>query len=217
VQNYYRDAAGRLRWRTADDGGLPPSSSAVVSPYDTSARYVRHGHIISWKGFAAHVTETCASGGVNVITDVATTSAATNDGQALPGIHARLARRGLLPAEHLLDGGYTFPPRELRDLQLRVRAEQQTPDWKARYAVRSGVEGTINEFAHGHGMRHCRYRGQPKAHLQHVLTAIAVNIERLSSQPATEGSSSPRPPTAFQTFLDQHGIPRSKSWRTRVC
>ncbi|WP_457033811.1 transposase [Kitasatospora sp. P5_F3] len=55
-----------------------------------------------------------------------------------------------------------FPPRELRDLQVRVRAEQQTPDWKARYAVRSGVEGTINEFAHGHGMRHCRYRGQPK-------------------------------------------------------
>ncbi|MEV2211532.1 transposase [Streptomyces sp. NPDC050997] len=71
-------------------------------------------------------------------------------------------------------------PRGLRDLQLRVRAEQQTPDWKTRYAVRSGVEGTINEFAHGHGMRHCRYRGQPKAHLQHVLTAIAVGLERLS-------------------------------------
>lgn len=84
VQNYYRDAAGRLRWRTADDGGLPPSSSAIISPYDTTARYVRHGHIISWKGFAAHVTETCASGSVNVITDVATTSAASNDGQALP-------------------------------------------------------------------------------------------------------------------------------------
>ncbi|MFD8295717.1 transposase [Streptomyces bauhiniae] len=76
-----------------------------------------------------------------------------------------------------------FPPRELRDLQLRVRAEQQTTDWKTRYAVRSGVEGTINEFAHGHGMRHCPCRGQSKAHLQHVLTAIAVNIERLSSRP----------------------------------
>ncbi|GDY80506.1 hypothetical protein SAV31267_099910 [Streptomyces avermitilis] len=107
VQNYYRGAAGRLRRRTADDGGLPPSSSTVVSPYDTTARYVRHGHIISWKGFAAHVTETCASDSVNVITDVATTSAATNNGQALPGIHTRLARRGLLPAEHLVDGGYT--------------------------------------------------------------------------------------------------------------
>lgn len=47
VQNYYRDEAGRVRWRTADDGGLPPSSSAIVSPYDITARYVRHGHIIS--------------------------------------------------------------------------------------------------------------------------------------------------------------------------
>ncbi|MER7694916.1 transposase [Streptomyces sp. NPDC097610] len=107
-----------------------------------------------------------------------------------------------------------FPPRELRDLQVRVRAEQQTPDWKARYAVRSGIEGTVSEFAHGHGMRRCRYRGQPKAHLQHVLTAIAVNIERLSGQPANEETRAPRPPTAFQTHLDQHQIPRSKSWRT---
>ncbi|MFC9234959.1 hypothetical protein ACFTZK_00430 [Streptomyces decoyicus] len=38
VQNYYRDAAGRLRWRTTDDGGLPPSALAVVSPYDIPAR-----------------------------------------------------------------------------------------------------------------------------------------------------------------------------------
>jgi len=35
VQNYHRDAAGRLRWRTAEkrDGtGVPPSSRAIVSP-----------------------------------------------------------------------------------------------------------------------------------------------------------------------------------------
>ncbi|MFF7988082.1 transposase [Streptomyces sp. NPDC007901] len=78
----------------------------------------------------------------------------------------------------------------------------------------SGVEGTINEFVHGHGMRHCRYRGHPKAHLQHVLTAIAVNIERLSGRAVAAETSSPRPPTALQTFLDQQGIPQSKSWRT---
>ncbi|MFE7333209.1 transposase, partial [Streptomyces sp. NPDC057565] len=107
-----------------------------------------------------------------------------------------------------------FPPQELRDLQLRVRAEQQTPEWKARYAARSGVEGTINEFAHGHGMRQCRYRGRSKAHLQHVLTAIAVNIERLSRWSVTEEGSPPRPPTTFQTYLDQQRIPRPKSWRT---
>ncbi|MFE4756414.1 transposase [Streptomyces mirabilis] len=59
----------------------------------------------------------------------------------------------------------SFPPRELRNLQVRIRAEQQTPDWQARFAVRSGVKGTVNEFAHGHGMRRCRCREQPKAHL----------------------------------------------------
>lgn len=42
-----------------------------------------------------------------MITDVATTSAATSDAQVLPGLRARPARRGLLPAEHLVDGGYT--------------------------------------------------------------------------------------------------------------
>ncbi|MFJ4675966.1 IS1182 family transposase, partial [Kitasatospora sp. NPDC088783] len=59
---------------------------------------------------------------------------------------------------------------------------------------------------------HCRYRGQPKAHLQHVLTAIAVNIQRLSNQDLNEGAP-PRPPTAFQAHLDQQGIPRLRSWR----
>lgn len=107
-----------------------------------------------------------------------------------------------------------LPPRELRDLQLRVRTEQQTPEWKTRYAVRSGVEGTVNEFAHGHGMRRCRYRGQGKAHIQHALTAIAVNIERLSGLPPTEEAPTPRRPTAFQNHLDQREIPRPKSWRT---
>jgi hypothetical protein len=106
-----------------------------------------------------------------------------------------------------------FPPRELLDLQVRVRAEQQTPDWQARYAVRSGVEGTVNEFAHGHGMRRCRYRGQPKAHLQHVFTAIAVNIEQLSRLPPGDETIPPRLPTAFQDFLDQQTIPRLSSWR----
>jgi len=105
-----------------------------------------------------------------------------------------------------------FPPRELYELQVRNRAGQQDPAWHKRYAVRSGIEGTVCEFAHGHGMRHCRYRGQPKAHLQHVLTAIAVNIERLSQLPPGE-STSPRPPTAFQDYLDQHDIQRLRSWR----
>jgi hypothetical protein len=33
-----RDAADRLRWHTDEGGGLPPSSVAIVSPYDLTAR-----------------------------------------------------------------------------------------------------------------------------------------------------------------------------------
>ncbi|MER5915757.1 IS1182 family transposase [Streptomyces sp. NPDC001982] len=316
VQNYSTDAAGRLRWRTPEDGGLPPSANAVVSPYDTQARYARRGQVTRWKGFLAHVTETCATGGVNVITDVATAPATAADSRALPGIHDRLHRRGLLPGRHLIDGGYTslvhlerakrehgitmtaplpgnatrqhrtqegfarddfridfdrrevtcpngevsrnwhgpyptssptaaplivvrftkgqcdpcplrqrcttssggarnvgFPPRELLELQVHNRAEQQTPAWKEHYAVRSGIEGTINELAHGHGMRRCRYRGQAKAHVQLVLTAVAINVERCSRQPTAEQPPPSRPPTAFQNYLDHHQIPRHRSWR----
>ncbi|MET8412674.1 hypothetical protein ABZV34_32095 [Streptomyces sp. NPDC005195] len=86
VQNYHRDAAGHLRWRTAgtEDGpGLPPSSRAIVS-------HARHGQIISWKGFSAHLTETCAPDGPNVITDVATTASTTHDSKVLPGIRSAL-------------------------------------------------------------------------------------------------------------------------------
>ncbi|GAA1277614.1 hypothetical protein GCM10009634_21250 [Saccharothrix xinjiangensis] len=105
-----------------------------------------------------------------------------------------------------------FPPKELLELQLRNRAERQGPSWHKCYAVRSGIEGTIFEITHGHGMRRYRYRGQSKTHLQHVLTAIAVNIERLSRQPP--GTSAPaRPQTAFQGHLDQQDIPRLRSWR----
>ncbi|WSQ14902.1 transposase [Streptomyces sp. NBC_01231] len=100
------------------------------------------------------------------------------------------------------------------DLQVRARSEQQTLEWKARYALRSGAEGTINEFAHGHGIRHCRYRGLPRTHVQHALTAIAVNIERLNDLAPAEEVPSARPLTAFQTYLDHHGTPKSKSWRT---
>jgi hypothetical protein len=50
VQNYYRDAAGRLHWHTDEDGGVPPSSVAIVSPYDTSARYVRRGRSPAGRG-----------------------------------------------------------------------------------------------------------------------------------------------------------------------
>ncbi|MER6079763.1 hypothetical protein [Streptomyces sp. NPDC001833] len=63
-------------------------------------------------------------------------------------------------------------------------------------------------------MRRCRCRGQGKAHIQHDLTAIAVNIKRLSGRPPTEEPPIPRRPTAFRVYLDQHETLPLKSWRT---
>ncbi|MEV5599815.1 transposase [Streptomyces sp. NPDC052496] len=106
-----------------------------------------------------------------------------------------------------------FYPRELHELLASARAEQQTPAWKSRYAMRAGVESTINEFVHGHGMRRCRYRSRDRAHAQHVLTAIAINVERISAQAPGSPGHHPRQPTAFQNYLDHRGLPRPRKWR----
>ncbi|WP_406490760.1 transposase [Streptomyces sp. NBC_01604] len=105
-----------------------------------------------------------------------------------------------------------FLPRRLYDLQAQNRADQQDPQWRRLYAVRSGVEGTVNELANAHQMRRCRYRGTAKAHVQHVLTAIAVNIERLSTQEPDDSAHRPRPPTAFQQYVDAHELPSFRWW-----
>jgi len=99
VQGYHRDPAGQLRWRDDEgDMGLPPSAARIVSPYDPAARYSRRGQVTRWTGYLAHVTETCSADGPNVITDVATMPATSDDRQALAGIHARLAHRACSPA-----------------------------------------------------------------------------------------------------------------------
>lgn len=103
VQQYHRDQAG-VRVRGGED--LPSGGERLSSPYDTEARYGTK-RTTGWIGYSLHITETCDDDAPRLITDVATTSAAEgDDSQALPGIHARLAERELLPSEQLVDSGY---------------------------------------------------------------------------------------------------------------
>jgi DDE family transposase len=74
----------------------------------------------------------------------------------------------------------TIPPREVHELQQTARAAQKTAHWQARYAVRAGVEGTINQ-AIDLGIRRARYRGIDKTRLDHVLCATAINFIRLDA------------------------------------
>lgn len=73
----------------------------------------------------------------------------------------------------------TVPPREVHHAQLAARATQNTPDWQARYATRAGVEGTIRQAVAVTGTRRARYRGLPKTRLEHVFSAVALNLIRL--------------------------------------
>jgi hypothetical protein len=75
----------------------------------------------------------------------------------------------------------TVPPREAHEVQLAARATQNTKDWQAKYALRAGVEGTIRQGIAVTDLRHARYRGQDKTHLQHVLSAVALNLIRLNA------------------------------------
>jgi transposase len=65
-------------------------------------------------------------------------------------------------------------------LQAR-RLEQNKESWKKRYACRAGIEGTLSQGVRRFGVRRCRYLGQAKTHLQHVFTAVAMNLDRLDA------------------------------------
>ncbi len=65
-------------------------------------------------------------------------------------------------------------------LQAR-RREQATPEFRQRYKARAGIEGTLSQAVRGMGVRRARYDGLQKTHLQHLLTAVAINLVRIDA------------------------------------
>jgi IS5 family transposase len=293
MQNYVItvDRQGRevVRRREADTDGLPPGRWRLTSRYDTDAR--RGGkRDLFWTGYKLHISETCTDAGdgarpeqeplPNIITNVATTDASVADAAMTTPIHDSLARRGLLPDEHLVDAGYpsadllvesadrygitlvtpmladasrqaragagfaaaafdidfdtkqatcpqgqvsaswsparqrgtdtivvkfdtdtcrpcpvreqcttakrggrqlTIRPRHIHHAVTQARARQNTQQFKTTYKLRAGVEGTIRQAIAVTDTRHARYRGLDKTHLQHVYTAVALNLIRLDA------------------------------------
>ena len=74
---------------------------------------------------------------------------------------------------------FLLRPREQHEALSAARAEQQTPEWKKRYERRAGVEGTISQGVRAFGLRQARYLGRAKTHLQNILTAAAINLNRI--------------------------------------
>ena len=279
VQHFHL-AEGEVRRRDPKD--RPPGALRLVTPYDVEARVgVKRDTL--WDGYKVHLTETCESDVLNLITNVATTMATVDDSQMAGPIHADLAQRDCLPREHWVDAGYasagnlvaarqdhnialhgpmkantsnrartpggygqdaftidwdrqqvTCPGdktnvnwssrlsqnglpvirvyfsrsdcapcpvrRECtnsdtayrRELRLRrdheehrtlhsAREEQKTDQWKERYQIRAGVEGTISQGVQRCGLRRSRYRGLAKTSLQHQLIGAAINLARIDA------------------------------------
>jgi transposase len=65
-------------------------------------------------------------------------------------------------------------------LQAR-RQEQHTSEFRQKYAARAGMEGTLSQAVRGMGVRRARYDGLQKTHLQHLLTAVAINLVRIDA------------------------------------
>ena len=89
------------------------------------------------------------------------------------------------PARQLCTSGQrrqiTIRPRDLHEALAAARAEQTTAQWKARYAARAGVEGTMRQATHVTGIRRARYLGLPKTQLEHNIAAAAINMIRLDA------------------------------------
>jgi transposase len=62
-----------------------------------------------------------------------------------------------------------------------ARQRQTTEEFKQRYKIRAGIEGTISQGTRAFDLRRSRYIGLPKTHLQHVLTAVAMNLARVTA------------------------------------
>jgi transposase len=288
-----------------DAADLAPSADRLHSVHDPDARYSTKGRggdeDLEWVGAKAHLTESCDQDLPHLITDVHTTAATEPDLTATTAIQAKLAARGLAPAEHLMDAGYPsaanisasaaagitliapvtvltgrnakagtftttdfavdwdagqatcpagavsrsmrpdarglvtfrFRIRDCRPCPLRDQCTTSTnPDqartitihpeaihqartdaihaqnsdaWQQTYNQRAGIEGTISQAVRGPGLRHARYRGLAKTHLQNVLTGIAININRLGDHYAPRRTA-PRRPTHVHELCIINGI-----------
>jgi transposase len=272
----YTGTAGNLRWREVKE--MPAPAGLLSSPYDTEARYSTKRDV-NWLGYKVHLTETCDEQQPHLIVNVETTPATTPDDNMLEQVHDSLKVRDLLPAEHLVDKGYTdahvlvdsqrqygvtivgpvaedpswqarsggfakgsfivdwerrvvtcpagkqsiswlpnsylqngvvfearfarkdcgpcphrarctkskleprligLQAREHHETLCAARQRQKTEEFRSQYAARAGIEATHEQAIRRCGLRQCRYIGQAKTSLQHVLTATAVNLVRLN-------------------------------------
>jgi transposase len=75
----------------------------------------------------------------------------------------------------------TVRPQAHHEAIQAARQRQETAEFTAQYTRRAGVEGTHTQAIRRCGLRQRRSIGHAKTHLQHVLTATALNLVRVAA------------------------------------
>ena len=103
-------------------------------------------------------------------------------------IHAQFARSDCSACHHLSQctsakgqrRTVNFKPKELYEALQQTRRRENAEEFKEEYRHRAGIEGTISQGVRAFGLRRSRYLGISKTRLQHLATAAAINLERVS-------------------------------------
>jgi Transposase DDE domain len=69
-----------------------------------------------------------------------------------------------------------------------AQQRQETPEFKAQYALRAGVESSLSHGTRCFDLRRSRYIGLARTHLRQLLNAIAMNVVRVDPWANAGGS-----------------------------
>jgi transposase len=151
---------------------------AGTSPQARAGGYPTEAFTIDWD----HQRVTCPQGAVSISWSpcrqrgteaiVVRFPAATCQACPAKGLCTRSARSGRQ---------LSLRPREVHEAVTAARAGQDSQQWKDRYKIRAGVEGTIRQATHVTGIRRARYLGLDKTRLEHNAAAAALNLIRLDA------------------------------------
>lgn len=70
-------------------------------------------------------------------------------------------------------------PREQHEALQKARKREQTADFKAEYAKRAGIEGTVSRAVRTCEVRRSKYVGLEKTNLHHLLSATSLSFLRV--------------------------------------
>jgi len=110
------------------------------------------------------------------------------DGRGNDFIHVAFARSDCSVCVHLSQctsakgrrRTVNIKPKELHEALQQTHQREKTEEFKEEYSKRAGGEGTISQGVRAFGLRRSRYIGMGKTHLQHLATAAAINLKRVS-------------------------------------